>query len=122
MLEKGRGAVINISSILGLVGTREAASYVASKHGLVGLTRALSMEWAGQGIRVNAVAPGLIQTDMTKYIWSAPEAESYIKDRIPAQRIGQPSDIGGAVVFLASDAADFIHGETLAVDGGFLAT
>jgi NAD(P)-dependent dehydrogenase (short-subunit alcohol dehydrogenase family) len=122
-LAHGRGgAIINIASVLGQVGTAEACAYVAAKHGLVGLTKALAIEWAGRGVRVNAVAPGLIQTDMTSYLWRSDVAEAYVKGRIPLGRIGQPRDIGGAVAFLASDAADFIHGETLAVDGGFLAT
>lgn len=119
---QGAGAIVNIASVLGQVGTNEACSYVAAKHGLVGLTKALAIEWASRGVRVNAIAPGLIQTDMTSYLWNSDVAEGYVKGRIPLGRIGQPRDIGGAVVFLASEAADFIHGETLAIDGGFLAT
>lgn len=116
------GAIVNIASVLGQVGTADACSYVAAKHGLVGLTKSLAIEWASRGVRVNAIAPGLIQTDMTSYLWNSDVADAYVKGRIPLGRIGQPRDIGGAVVFLASDAADFIHGETLAIDGGFLAT
>lgn len=121
-IANGGGAIINIASVLGQVGVSDAASYVAAKHGLVGLTKTLAIEWAKQGVRVNAIAPGLIMTDMTSYLWNNPQGGEYIARRIPQGRIGQPRDIGGAVVFLASDAADFIHGETLAIDGGFLAT
>lgn len=121
-IEHGGGAIINIASVLGQVGLTEACSYVAAKHGLVGLTKVLAIEWGKQGVRVNAIAPGLIQTDMTKYVWGSAAGEGYVAGRIPVGRIGQPRDIGGAVVFLASDAADFIHGETIAIDGGFLAT
>lgn len=119
---RGGGAIVNIASVLGFVAVNEACSYVAAKHGLVGLTKSLAVEWARHGVRVNAVAPGLIQTDMTSYLWQGEHADRYVEGRIPLGRIGQPRDIGGAVVFLASDAADFIHGETIAIDGGFLAT
>lgn len=122
MLDKGAGVVINISSVFGLVGGREVCSYAASKHGLIGLTKVLAVEWASRGIRVNAIAPGLIQTDMTAYLWNQPSAGDYIKRSIPAGRIGTPEDIGGVAVFLASEAAAFVHGEVIAVDGGFLAT
>lgn len=87
-----------------------------------GVPARMAIEWGKQGVRVNAVAPGLIQTDMTSYAWNSEAGPAYVARRIPVGRIGQPRDIGGAVVFLASEAADFIHGETIAVDGGFLAT
>lgn len=119
---KGGGAIINVCSILGLTGIADACSYVAAKHGLVGVTKVLAIEWADKGIRVNAVAPGLIKTDLTKYVWSTEPGQQYIQHQIPVKRIGQPKDIGAAVVFLASDGADFIHGETIVVDGGYLAT
>lgn len=119
---KGGGAIINVCSILGMTGLADACSYVAAKHGLVGVTKVLAIEWAEKGIRVNAVAPGLIKTDLTKYVWSTEPGQHYIQTQIPAKRIGQPKDIGAAVVFLASDGADFIHGETIVVDGGYLAT
>lgn len=120
--ERGGGAIVNIASVLGSVATMEAVAYTSAKHGLLGLTKNLAIEWARHGIRVNAVAPGLIQTDMTKGLWESPAGDGYVASRIPAGRIGQPKDIGAAVVFLASDAADFIHGESITVDGGFLAT
>lgn len=116
--EKGRGVIINVSSILGFVATPEAAAYVPAKHALVGLTKQMALEWAGKGVRVNGIAPGLIQTDMTASLWKGEGAASYVSHRIPAGRIGQATDIGGVAVFLASPAADFIHGETIIVDGG----
>lgn len=115
------GAIINVASILGYRATLEAGAYVPAKHGLIGLTRQMALEWAGQGVRVNAIAPGLIKTDMTSGLWSNPAGEAYIRSRIPAGRIGLPEDIAGLAVFLASDAASFIHGETILVDGGALA-
>lgn len=122
MIANGGGSIINIASVLGFVGVQEASSYTAAKHGLIGLTKNLAIEWSSKGVRVNAVAPGLIQTDMTQYLWKSDFAEAYIEGRIPQGRIGQPNDIGGAVVFLASPSAAFVHGQTIAIDGGFLAT
>ncbi len=122
MVAQGGGAIVNVASVLSFVGVPEACSYSAAKHGLIGMTKGLAIEWSSQGVRVNAVAPGLIQTDMTENIWNTDFAEGYIQSRIPQGRIGQPNDVGGAVVFLASPGADFIHGQTIAVDGGFLAT
>ena len=118
--EKGRGVIINIASILGLRPGQEAAAYVPAKHGLIGLTKQMALEWAGQGVRVNAIAPGLIQTDMTRYVWDTPVGEAYLKHKVPAGRFGQPRDIGALAAFLASDDASFIHGETIVVDGGGL--
>ncbi|MBS0412663.1 MAG: glucose 1-dehydrogenase [Proteobacteria bacterium] len=119
-LEKGRGVIVNVSSIFGFVTAPDAAAYTPSKHGLIGLTKQMSLEWARLGVRVNSVAPGLIQTDMTRYIWDSEAGQSAIRKRIPAGRGGLPRDIGGPVVFLCSDAADFIHGHTIVVDGGAL--
>lgn len=114
------GVIINIASIFGVVGGADECAYASAKHGLVGLTKVLAIEWAAKGIRVNAIAPGLVQTDMTKYLWTDETILSHVERRIPCGRIGQPREIGGAAVFLASDAASFIHGETLVVDGGFV--
>ncbi|HVI33608.1 SDR family NAD(P)-dependent oxidoreductase [Phenylobacterium sp.] len=119
-IEKGAGVIINIASILGLSPTMDAAAYVPAKHGLIGLTRQMALEWAGSGVRVNAIAPGLIQTDMTSGVWGTPAGDAYVQHKIPAGRIGQPQDIGALAAFLASDAASFIHGETIVVDGGGL--
>jgi NAD(P)-dependent dehydrogenase (short-subunit alcohol dehydrogenase family) len=121
-LAKGAGVIINISSVFGLVGAATECAYASAKHGLTGLTKVLALEWSSKGIRVNAIAPGLIQTDMTRSIWQADNAARAIKKFIPQGRIGLPRDIGGAAVFLASDAASFIQGETLAVDGGVVAS
>jgi NAD(P)-dependent dehydrogenase (short-subunit alcohol dehydrogenase family) len=118
--EKGAGVIINVASILGLAPSKDAAAYVPAKHGLIGLTKQMALEWAGRGVRVNAIAPGLIKTDMTSYVWSNPDGEAYVKHKIPAARIGQPQDIGALAAFLASDYAGFIHGETIVVDGGGL--
>lgn len=118
-LARGQGGVvINVSSVAGFKGISEASSYVASKHGLVGLTKVLAMEWGPQNIRVCGVAPGLIKTDMTEYLWSNDVGAAYVNSKIPARRIGLPGDIGALTAFLATDDAGFIHGETIIVDGG----
>jgi NAD(P)-dependent dehydrogenase (short-subunit alcohol dehydrogenase family) len=118
--EKGRGVIINITSILGLKPGQGAAAYVPAKHGLIGLTKQMALEWAPQGVRVNAIAPGLIQTDMTRYVWDSPIGEAYLKRSLPAGRFGRPNDIGALAAFLASDDAEFIHGATIVVDGAGL--
>jgi NAD(P)-dependent dehydrogenase (short-subunit alcohol dehydrogenase family) len=120
MFEKGRGVIINVASILGLRPTREAAAYTAAKHGLIGLTKQMALEWARDGIRVNAIAPGLIKTDMTSYVWGTEAGAAHVREAIPCGRIGEPRDIGALAAFLASDAAGFIHGETIVSDGGGL--
>lgn len=116
------GAIVNVASVLSHVATMEGGAYVAAKHGLIGLTRLMAIELAGKGVRVNAVSPGLIQTDMTAAIWGGEHGSAYVEGRIPQGRIGQPQDLGGVVAFLASDAADFIHGQSIVADGGFLCT
>ncbi len=115
------GRIINIASLLSFQGGIRVASYTAAKHGVAGLTKVLANEWAARGINVNAVAPGYIVTNNTAALRSDPERSAAILSRIPAGRWGQASDIAGAVVFLASDAARYIHGVTLPVDGGWLA-
>jgi len=117
----GRGKVINIASMLSFQGGVRVASYTASKSGVLGLTRLLACEWASKGINVNAIAPGYIATANTKALREDPQRNKAILDRIPAGRWGEASDIGGAAVFLASDAASYIHGAVLPVDGGWLA-
>lgn len=119
---KSGGVIINVSSIAGFRALDEASSYVASKHGLVGLTKALALEWGPLNIRVCGVAPGLIKTDLTEYIWSNEAGANYVNTKIPIRRIGMPNDIGSMAAFLASDAAGFIHGETIVVDGGRIVT
>lgn len=120
-LPKGNGKIINIASLLSFQGGIRIASYTASKSGLAGLTRLLACEWAGKGINVNAVAPGYVITNNTEALRNDPERSKAILDRIPAGRWAKPDDIAGAVVFLASDAANYVHGITLPVDGGWLA-
>jgi 2-deoxy-D-gluconate 3-dehydrogenase len=121
MVEQGRGGkVINIASMLSYQGGLRVPSYAASKSGLAGLTKALANEWAAKGINVNAIAPGYFETNNTEAL-RADEARSRdILARIPAGRWGEPSDLGGAAVFLASAASDYVHGTLVAVDGGWL--
>jgi 2-deoxy-D-gluconate 3-dehydrogenase len=115
------GRIINIASMLSFQGGVRVASYTASKSGLLGLTRALANEWAGKGINVNAIAPGYVATDNTQALRDDPERNAAILARIPAGRWGRPDDLAGAAVFLASDAAAYVHGSVIAVDGGWLA-
>lgn len=117
----GRGAVVNIASLLSFQGGVRAPSYTASKHAVAGLTKILANEWAARGINVNAVAPGYIVTANTAALRADPERSRQILERIPAGRWGEPSDIGDAVAFLCSPAAAYVHGAILPVDGGWLA-
>ena len=121
MLERGAGKVLFIASMLSFQGGINVPGYTASKSGLVGLTKALANEWAGRGVNVNAVAPGYIRTDNTQALQDDPGRAAEILARIPAGRWGSPDDLIGAIVFLSSAAADYIHGSVLAVDGGWLA-
>lgn len=115
------GAIINIASMLTFQGGIRVASYTASKSGVGGLTKLLANEWAAKGINVNAIAPGYIATNNTAALQADKDRNRQILERIPAERWGEPSDLGGAAVFLASDAAKYVQGHTLAVDGGWLA-
>ena len=115
------GKIINIASLLSFQGGIRIPSYTASKSGLAGLTRLLACEWAAKGINVNAIAPGYFVTNNTEALRNDPKRSSEILNRIPAARWGDPSDLGGAAVFLASTAADYVHGVVLPVDGGWLA-
>ena len=118
----GRGGkIINICSMLSFQGGIRVPSYTASKSGLAGLTRLLACEWASKGINVNAIAPGYFSTNNTEALRADEIRNRDILARIPAGRWGDPSDISGAAVFLASDAAAYVHGTVLAVDGGWLA-
>ncbi|TCR98217.1 MULTISPECIES: 2-dehydro-3-deoxy-D-gluconate 5-dehydrogenase KduD [unclassified Rhizobium] len=121
MLEKGRGKIINIASLLSFQGGIRIPSYTASKSGLAGLTRLLACEWAGKGVNVNAIAPGYFITNNTTALREDADRNASILARIPAGRWGEPGDIGGAAVFLASAASDYVHGTVLPVDGGWLA-
>ena len=121
-VEAGRGGkIINICSMLSFQGGIRVPSYTASKSGLAGLTRLLACEWAGRGINVNGIAPGYFATNNTEALRADESRNRDILARIPAGRWGDPADIKGAAVFLASDAAAYVHGTVLAVDGGWLA-
>jgi NAD(P)-dependent dehydrogenase (short-subunit alcohol dehydrogenase family) len=123
MLKQGTGVIINTSSVAGHVGMAGASIYVASKHAVEGLTKASAMEYAKQGIRINAVAPAAIETDMLDRFTGGgnEDAMSYMRSLHPVGRLGRSEEIANAVLFLASDAASFITGTSLNVDGGFLA-
>jgi len=121
MIAAGRGRIINIASMLTFQGGIRVPSYTASKSGVGGLTKLLANEWAKHGVTVNAIAPGYIATNNTAALQADEARNRAILDRIPAARWGDPSDLGGAAVFLASDAAAYVQGHILAVDGGWLA-
>ncbi|MBY8827998.1 2-dehydro-3-deoxy-D-gluconate 5-dehydrogenase KduD [Hephaestia mangrovi] len=121
MIERGSGKIINIASMLSFQGGIRVPSYTASKSGVAGITKLLANEWAVKGINVNAIAPGYIATDNTAQLRADEARSKAILDRIPAERWGAPADLGGAAVFLASRAADYVQGHILAVDGGWLA-
>ena len=120
-LQGGGGRIINIASMLSFQGGIRVPSYTASKSGVMGLTRLLANEWAARGINVNAIAPGYMATDNTAALRADEKRSAEILARIPAGRWGAPEDLAGAVVFLASPASAYVHGHTLAVDGGWLA-
>jgi 2-deoxy-D-gluconate 3-dehydrogenase len=120
MVENDGGKIINIASMLSFQGGIRTASYTASKSGLAGLTRLLANEWAARHINVNAIAPGYFETNNTTALRADEQRNRDILGRIPAGRWGKPSDLGGAAVFLASAASDYVHGTVLAVDGGWL--
>ncbi len=120
MLTRGYGKIIFTASLLSFQGGVTVPSYTAAKSGIAGITRALANEWAGRGVNVNAIAPGYIDTDNTSALRADPDRNAAILARIPAGRWGRPEDLAGAVVFLASSAADYVHGTVLTVDGGWL--
>jgi 2-deoxy-D-gluconate 3-dehydrogenase len=119
--EQRTARIVNVASLLSFQGGIRVASYTASKSGLAGLTRILANEWAAKGINVNAIAPGYIVTNNTEALRNDPDRSTDILKRIPAGRWGKASDIGGTAVYLASDAANYVHGAVLPVDGGWLA-
>lgn len=122
MLRQGGGAIVNTASVAGLVGFRGIPAYVASKHGIVGLTRTAALEYATAGIRVNAVCPGVIQTPMIeRFTAGNPAALQQLLALEPIGRLGRPEEVAEAVVWLCSDAASFVTGHALAVDGGLVA-
>ena len=119
--QKRGGKIINIASMLSFQGGIRVPSYTASKSGIAGITRLLANEWANKNINVNAIAPGYMATDNTAQLRADEERSAQILGRIPAGRWGQPSDLGGAAVFLASTASDYVNGAIIPVDGGWLA-
>jgi len=121
MIAQGAGKIINIASMLTFQGGIRVPSYTASKAGIGGLTKILANEWAGKGVQVNAIAPGYIATNNTAALQADEVRNKAILDRIPAGRWGDPQDLGGAAVFLASQASNYVTGHILAVDGGWLA-
>jgi len=121
MLERGEGKIVNLASLLSFQGGATVPAYAASKGAVAQLTKALCNEWAGRGVNVNAVAPGYMATDMNAALIADPVRMEQLSVRIPAGRWGAPEDIGNIVVFLASPAAAYVHGQVLAVDGGWLA-
>jgi NAD(P)-dependent dehydrogenase (short-subunit alcohol dehydrogenase family) len=120
MLAQGGGAIVNTASVAGLVGGAGPA-YNASKHGVVGLTKTAALEYAAQGIRINAVCPGYVRTGMTAGLLADPVRAARAVAREPIGRVGTPEEIAAAVVWLCSDAASFVTGLAMAVDGGYVA-
>ncbi len=121
MIAQGRGKIINIASMLSFQGGIRVPSYTASKSGIAGITRLLACEWAGKGVNINAIAPGYMTTDNTEALRADQKRNAEILARIPAGRWGEASDLGGAAVFLASGASDYVNGAIIPVDGGWLA-
>jgi len=120
-IAQGRGKIINIASMLSFQGGIRVPSYTASKSGLAGITKLLANEWAAKGVNVNAIAPGYMATDNTAALRADESRNRDILARLPAGRWGEPADLGGAAVFLASSASDYVHGVVLPVDGGWQA-
>ena len=120
MIRQGGGKIINIASLASFQGGWTIPAYAAAKHGVAGLTKALANEWAAQNINVNAIAPGYFDTEMCAAIINDPIREPKIRDRIPAGRWGKPEDLVGPLLFLASDASNYVSGHVLVVDGGWM--
>lgn len=121
MVEHGGGKIIQVASLLSFSGGITVPAYTASKHGIAGITKALANEWAKYNIQVNAIAPGYFRTDNTQKLQDDPVRSAEISKRIPAERWGNPEDMAGAIIFLASPASDYINGTILTVDGGWMA-
>jgi gluconate 5-dehydrogenase len=121
MLERKRGKIVNIASLHSLQSLAGISAYGASKGAVASMTRALAVEWAAHNVQVNAIAPGFIVTDLNRKLWDDPAMRGWVEERTPAHRLGEPPDLVGAALFLASAASDFVTGQVIAVDGGFTA-
>jgi NAD(P)-dependent dehydrogenase (short-subunit alcohol dehydrogenase family) len=121
LLERGSGSVVNVASVAGLAGTPMVSPYGASKAAVVSLTKSVAVEWASRGVRVNALCPGWTATDLNRALWENPEVSKAMTDGIPMGRWGKAEEMVGAAVFLASDSASYVTGQSLVVDGGILA-
>ena len=121
MIARGRGRFIGVGSLASFVGLMEVAAYTASKAAVAGLTRALAVEWAPHGVTVNAIAPGVFETDLNRTLLQGPRGQEFLT-RTPMRRFGRVEELAGAAVYLASDAAAFVTGQLLVVDGGLLAS
>ena len=121
MLAGEGGSIINVSSVSGLKGSSGQAAYVASKHGLIGLTKGAALEYAKQKVRINALCPVATRTDMLKAWFASPGVEELVLSKMPSGRVAEPSEVANAALFLASDDSIFVTGQSLAVDGGFTA-
>jgi NAD(P)-dependent dehydrogenase (short-subunit alcohol dehydrogenase family) len=119
MLQSGGGAIVNNASIAGLIAEPGICAYIAAKHGVIGLSKAAAVEYANQGIRINALAPGLVNTAMTKAWFDDPNMSAHFLANTPIGRVSQPAEIAGMVLFLCSDLASFAVGQTFVIDGGY---
>ncbi len=120
MFQRGRGKIVNIGSVMSYEGGLNIPAYAAAKHGIAGLTKALAVAWSGKGVNVNCIAPGYFETNLSTSLKHHPVRGQQILDRIPCGRWGQPDELRGLVVFLASDAANYMHGSIVPIDGGWL--
>ncbi len=121
MIERGRGKIVNVCSVMSALARPSTGAYAAAKGALKMLTRSMCAEWAPHGIQANAIAPGFIRTDLSEALQADPEFDAWLRARVPAGRWAEPDELGGAIVFLASAASDFVNGQLLVVDGGLSA-